>query len=499
MMTALLSVLLAITALTVRSLPQGTQLHVRLTSAVGSYASIPGSPVSAVLIAPVLADGQTVLQAGSTISGKVKAVTRVGFGVRHETAALDLEFSQLTPLDGSAVPVSAQVAAVDNSRERVTREGRIQGVRSTGSLCYRVSGYIRTMLQWEVHAELAEWAIRSLVMELPEPEIYYPAGVELTLKLTEPLSLDAPLNSGQWDAGQPMQLTDDERDELARTVAAMPYRTQAPGSGRSSDVTNVLFVGSRDEIAAAFSAAGWTQASPPSLRDRISWIRAVAELRGDVAAPMSLLLLDGAGPDMTWQKGLNDVSKRHHIRMWKAATAWQGREIWIGAATHDVDFAYMRPGSKLSHKIEEDVDQERDKVAYDLAFTACGNVLDWTDRPDFPRFAHNATGDPIITDGRMAVVELNGCREPRLATETVDTASLPEHGGKLQRFARREVLSARNDLLRTNPYWRSYEGGRWAVEWLRRRRPQVAGPELSSNTTASKFLESVRLVAARLQ
>jgi LssY C-terminus len=496
MMTALLSVLLAITALTVRSLPEGTQLHIRLTTAVGSYASTPGSPVRAVLIAPVESDGQTLLQAGSTISGKVKAVTRVGFGVRHETAALDLEFDQLTPLDGVAVPISAQLAEVDNSRERVAKDGRIQGVRSTGSLCYRVSGYIRTMLQWEVHAELAEWAIRSLVMELPEPEIYYPAGVELTLRLTQPLSLDAPLNSGEQVSPQ---LTDDEHDELTRAIAAMPYRTQAPSSGRSSDVTNVLFIGSQDEIATAFSAAGWTQASPPSLRDRISWIRAVAELRGDVAAPMSLLLLDGAEPEMTWQKGLNDVSKRHHIRMWKAATKWRGREMWIGAATHDVDFAYMRPGSKLSHKIDEDVDQERDKVAYDLAFTSCGNVLDWTDRPDFPRFAHNATGDPIITDGRMAVVELSGCREPRLATETVDTESLPEHGGKLQRFARREVLSARNDLLRTNPYWRSYEGGRWVVEWLRRRRPQVAGPELSSNTTPSKFLASVRLVAARLQ
>jgi hypothetical protein len=65
-----------------------------------------------------------------------------------------------------------------------------------GRLCYRVSGYIRTALQWEVHAALAEWAIRSLLIELPEPEIYYPAGVELTLTLTEPLSLDAPVHFG---------------------------------------------------------------------------------------------------------------------------------------------------------------------------------------------------------------------------------------------------------------------------------------------------------------
>jgi LssY C-terminus len=501
MMAAVLSVLLAIAALTIRPLPQGTPLHIRLMTAVGSYASTPGSPVSAVLIAPVTRGGETVLQAGSTLSGTVKTVTRVGFGVRHETAGLDLEFNQLTPLEGNALPISARVAEVDNSRERVTQDGRIEGVRSTGSLCYRVSGYIRTALQWEVHAELADWVIRSFIMELPEPEIYYPAGVELTLALTQPLSLDLPLDTplsfGQQDA---RQLTGDQREELARDVTAMPYRTQAPRSGRSSDLTNVLFIGSHNQIAAAFTAAGWTQANPASFRRRIDWIRAVGELRGDVAAPMSLLLLNGAEPDMSWEKGLNDVSKRHHIRMWREDATWRGQEMWVGAATRDIDFAYMRPGGKLSHKIEEDVDQERDKVAYDLAFTSCGNLLDWTDRADFPRLARNATGDPIITDGRMAVVELNNCDAPRLSTETVDATPLPEHGDKLQRFARREVLSARNGLLRTNPYWRAYEGARWIVEWIRRRRQPDPGPELSSNSHASSgFFQSLRLAAERMQ
>jgi hypothetical protein len=31
-----------------------------------------------------------------------------------------------------------------------------------------VSGYVKTALQWEIHAALAEWAIRSLLMEIPE-------------------------------------------------------------------------------------------------------------------------------------------------------------------------------------------------------------------------------------------------------------------------------------------------------------------------------------------
>ena len=44
----------------VRKAPAGTPLHIRLTTTVGSYASEAGTPVSALLIAPITVDGQTV-------------------------------------------------------------------------------------------------------------------------------------------------------------------------------------------------------------------------------------------------------------------------------------------------------------------------------------------------------------------------------------------------------------------------------------------------------
>src|SRR6202035_1706320 len=123
------------------------------------------------------------------------------------------------------------------------------------AFCCRVSGYIRTALQWEIHAELAEWLIRSLIVELPEPEIYYPPGVELTLTLNRPLFLDPPLNPDQ-QLGR--QLPENERAHLAQLVATMPHRTRSPISGRSSDLTNVLFIGSQDKIVNAFDAARWS-------------------------------------------------------------------------------------------------------------------------------------------------------------------------------------------------------------------------------------------------
>jgi hypothetical protein len=135
-------------------------------------------------------DGETVLPAGSVVSGSVKRAVRVGLGIPHETASLDLEFNRVALPGGDPVSLAARVAEVDNARERVTRDGRIHGVRATDSGSYRISGYVRDLLfRCELHARLAEVIVKAAVINLPEPEIYLPAGAELTLTLTEPLFL----------------------------------------------------------------------------------------------------------------------------------------------------------------------------------------------------------------------------------------------------------------------------------------------------------------------
>ena len=446
----------------VRQAPAGMQLNVRLTTTIGSYASKVGTPVSAVLIAPSMVNGRIMLPAGSTLSGKVKMVHRVGFGIVHETAALDLEFNRVTLENGDQIPLSVQLTDVDNARESVKPDGRIQGLRATNSPCYRVSGYIRRLIDLDIHARLATWAVKSVITQLPEPEIYYPAGSELTLKLVQPLQ-----SKKTFEREVPAQTAD--REELLNAAAAMPTRLKASAKARPGDITNVLLIGSREQIAAAFTAAGWVQAQPMTLLHRIWLIRATSESHGYVNSPMTPLVLNGNAADMSWEKSLNDVQKRHHIRLWRQPGDWQGQEMWVGAATRDVSFAYLRPGQNLTHQIEANVDREREKVASDLIFTNCVNLLDWVERPDVPRVAQNGTGDLMTTDTRMVVMELNDCRAPRQTVETGD-AQLPVHGNGWQRFARREVLIARNDALRNNLAWRSFEVGRWISNYIGQRR-----------------------------
>ncbi len=452
-----------------REVPAGTHLEIRLTSAVGTYASKVGSPVSAVLTTPLIADHEVLLPAGSSVEGEVKALRRVGLGIVHETAAIEIEFNRVILPDQTAYPISARVVEIDNARERVSRSGRIFAERSTSSLANRAAGYIRIAAGFNVHAQLGMWAVKTVIADVPEAEIYYPAGVDLTLALNESLSVTARAETEDMPRTTD-SLSSDQLASLAEVATALPQRTENR-SHHASDLINVMFIGSREQLSEAFLAAGWSQTPPSTFRSHLKNVRAVMENRGNRTAPMSSLLLAGEVPDMMWQKGLNDVGKRHHIRIWKRKETWNGQEIWVGAATHDIDYAFLRPGMPVTHRIARMIDQERDKVVHDLEFASCVDLADWLDRSEVNPEMHNATGDRMSTDGRLAVIHLRTRPEAQL-TISFPQAPLPMHGRLMQRFARREILSLRNELLRDNSYWRSYEAIRWAVTAARRNKEQ---------------------------
>jgi hypothetical protein len=463
--------------------PAGTPLHVRLTHAVGSYASRPESRVEAVLIASVKSGGETILPAGSFVSGEVKSVRRVGLGVIHETASLELNFDSISVRESKEFPLSTHLAAVDNGREVVTAAGSIREPRSTGCLGNRAARYVRMLMLWNVHVQLAVWAVKALVVQVPEPEIYLPGGTELTLTLSAPV-IGSVVNAS---AGDPRVLTAQERESLIPVTAALPDRTWAGGSGRPADLLNVLLLGSREEVAAAFTAAGWKQARTSSTRSSLASAWAVVRHTAYPDAPMSKLLLNDAPADMSWQKSFNDVSKRHHIRLWKQPETVDGQEVWAGAATRDIDFAFLRGKSFMTHEIARQVDQERDKVADDIAFASCAKAVDWWDRSQVPHLLTNATGDRMTTDGRLVVVSLKECQAlPNIAT-TLDGDRLPRHGGRWQCFLRREIICMRSDLIRANVYWRSYEGVRTLIIAIAQHRRAQNPDEPAKETHANRW------------
>ena len=124
------------------------------------------------------------------------------------------------------------------------------------------------------------------------------------------------------------------------------------------------------------------------------------------------LLINDRPPDLVFQKSLNTFAKRHHVRIWKLAKKYNGREVWVGAATHDIATENGRGYTKWTHRIDPHVDRERDWIQSDLLFSGMALAYADFDRPHAPKKAANATGDDIVSDGKITVVDLGTSKDP---------------------------------------------------------------------------------------
>ena len=402
------------------------------------------------MVSPVCFAG-IPLPVGTTLHGEVRRVHRVGLGIRHETAALELAVGQLGLPDGTSYPVEARLTAIENARERVDRRGLIHGIRATDSLSSRFS----SRLLFAAHAHPAI-LIPALILEtwmfrFPEPEIQYRAGAELHLDVHFPAAPGLASACPQTDPAPKL------RAELQDLLTGLPIWTFSKRQPQPMDPINLLFVGSRAEVESAFQAAGWTGSRPNSLRNGFQAVRAIAENRGYPDAPMRTLLLDGLEPDLRVQESLDTFGQRDHLRVWRRDSEWRGQPVWAAAATHDIAATFSTRPFGFTHSIQTNLDIERDKVVRDLEFTGCVDDVIYSRRPESAWEASHDYRKGLETDARVAVVLLNSCTDPRSFPIAAGPDGVPPFEIRL---VRRVTLTARNHLIRDNLVWRTGDAAR---------------------------------------
>ena len=378
-------------------LPAGTQIQIRLQTAAASTKSKAGDAVKALVIMPVMADQDLAIPAGSSITGKVKDAQPVKDASTR--ASLELEFGELTRPGEKPLKLEARVSAVDNARETVDDKGKISGIVQSETLSARMDKGIGALEQRASALASLLDAVKGAVVKQADAEIDFGPGVEMTLDLTSILKLD-PVKEPLKYAPAAIPNSDD----LAQLVNAEPFQTMAEKPSRPSDKTNLMFIGSRDELMAAFEAAGWATAEKLNAKTGLETFQAIAEGRGYQQAPVSTLLLEGKKPDVVFQKQNNTFAQRHHMRIWMRPDLFAGKPVWVAAATHDIGIDFSAQNRTFIHKIDPKIDQERAKVVNDLLMTEKVQGLALVDRPAVPTESMNATGDKLETDGAMAVV-----------------------------------------------------------------------------------------------
>ncbi len=448
----------------------GTKLEIRLQQPISSYATKKGSRVSGVLIAPLTEDGAMLLPLGTTVEGSVVEVRKVGLGVVHETARIQLQFDRVVLADGEGVPLQCRIIEVENARESVDAKGHIQGIRSTATLSNRASGVIGSLAFGDPIAAIFTTAASASVLRFSEPEISLPVGTELIAELTAPIQLP----KVEPILVPPIATTPDEKKALSKLVEDLPFRTYTDKSHIPSDITNLIFIGSAGAVERAFAASDWVQVDSLTAESTYATIRSVAENQGYKSAPMSTLLLGGQAPAYAYAKTLNTFSKRHHLRIWGSSLNWEDQTVWTSSSTHDTGIGFSKKNKTFIHLIDTHIDNERAKVVNDLIFTGCVSHVQLVARSWIPKDAKNGTGEELITDGRIAVLQLNDCHGSQ-STNQLEATTLPVHGNRADRVSRQTVLTLKNNILRDNVAVMAYSGIRTGVSELKKKdtpRPQ---------------------------
>jgi hypothetical protein len=179
--------------------------------------------------------------------------------------------------------------------------------------------------------------------------------------------------------------------------------------GNPGDMVNFLIIGSEDAMQRVFTTAGWVKVDADVKGTVLHGILESLSKESYLTMPMSELYLFGRPQDYGWAHAepISVVRSRNHLRIWKAPFQVKGEALWVGAATHDIGFERDERNNGVTHKIDPDIDLERDYVEKTLSST--GLVTDITHFiPDNPmKEAKTATGGSFHSNGQVLILKLD--------------------------------------------------------------------------------------------
>ncbi len=178
--------------------------------------------------------------------------------------------------------------------------------------------------------------------------------------------------------------------------------------GGKGDMVNFVMIGPIEAVQNTFSSGGWVQVDRTTSDAVLHAVLATVRKQSYLEMPMSELYLFGRPQDFGFARAepLSVVEQRHHLRIWKAPFQYNGQDVWIGAATHDLGFEKDQRNGSVTHKIDPNVDDERDFVRASL--TEGGGVManTYTTPKDPVQTANTATGGSFHSDGRVLILQL---------------------------------------------------------------------------------------------
>ncbi|GAA1780414.1 LssY C-terminal domain-containing protein [Agromyces lapidis] len=182
--------------------------------------------------------------------------------------------------------------------------------------------------------------------------------------------------------------------------------------GLLGDPVNLAFDGDEVQLHAAMRAAGWTRADDVTVASSWRIVASTVTGRSYDEAPVSPLFLFGRQQDFAYQQEVEgNPAKRHHVRFWRTPDGWLlpgGRRVgWLAAGTFDRAVGFSLFTLQITHKIDADIDVERDHIVATVLGANPQATVDVLDDFSTGYHSRNGGGDSISTDGGLPVLDVS--------------------------------------------------------------------------------------------
>lgn len=201
-------------------------------------------------------------------------------------------------------------------------------------------------------------------------------------------------------------IVDVDRDGLVAALEAMPCCVTDKKGENTGDPLNLVFISDIEDLHYAFLRASWDETE--TIYGSSLMKMGLSSLAGSEYrySPVSALYVFGRGQDAAFQRARSTINERNHLRIWITPLRFEGKPVWIGQISRDIGVRFTSK-TITTHKIDPDVDETREFLIEDLAYSQGLQKFGYVQGVGAAPFAAprgNLTGDPWFTDGLRAVM-----------------------------------------------------------------------------------------------
>ncbi|GAB3096050.1 hypothetical protein G8770_00090 [Aestuariicella hydrocarbonica] len=213
--------------------------------------------------------------------------------------------------------------------------------------------------------------------------------------------------------------------DLVAALESMPCCVRDGEGEDRGDPLNLVLIGQVQDLYYAFMRAGWDETETIYANSLIK--TAVSALTGGRYrySPVSALYVFDRAQDVALQRARSSIHERNHLRLWMTPLQFDGQPVWLGQISRDIGVRFTTR-TITTHKIDPDVDETREFLLEDLAYTQGLRQFGYVGGVgaasyDEPR--SNLTGDPYFTDGKRIVMWLSGTPTALNEVEFIDLSA----------------------------------------------------------------------------